>query len=180
MRNCCLTNEQQVEVIQASAASYPPPQPNPLSQQSPSSMSKHRLIYWSLHMYLWLQVGREPHEQVVRRQLWRCSSHANVLSQGREAVEGQMGMDEAGSQRGWALNGQLRKACRESPLFHVGSLLSPPRSCIATSPAILGKEKPCDYPRDRRHGQDHSSPITGSQLARHPGSGHLSASASSL
>lgn len=145
--------------MKPSATSYPLPKPNPLAQWYPSSMFKHKLISWSLHMYLWLQVGREPHEQVVRRQQrlqMLFSVHVNALSQGREAAEGQMGLDGAGSQRGWTVNGQLREACRNSPLLHVGSLLSPPRSCITCSSDILGKEKPGDYPRDRRHGQDHS------------------------
>lgn len=91
-------------------------------------------------MYLWLQVGREPHEQVVRRQRLEMLCSCQCPQPGKEE---QLGLEGAGSQRGWTLNGQLREACRDSPLFHVGNLLSPLRSCIASSSAILGKGKPC-------------------------------------
>lgn len=114
---------------------------------------------------------------------WRCSAHANVLSQAREAAEGQMGLDGADgadSQRGWTLNGQLTEAWRDSPLLHVKGLLSPPRSCITSSLATLGKEKPQDYPRSDGMGRTSANPHQSSQLAWHPGAGCLSESVSSL
>lgn len=48
-------------------------------------------------MYLWLQVGREPHEQVVRRQQLEMRCSCQCPQSGKEE---QMGLEGAGSQTG--------------------------------------------------------------------------------
>ena len=62
----------------------PRPPPNPLSPWRPGSVLKHKLTYWPLHMYLRLQVGREPQEQVARRQSLEMLCSCKCPSLGRE------------------------------------------------------------------------------------------------